>query len=121
MFKAILASATPKVMLKTSRAIFTGPVTRLVLTTPKPVPGGDSALLAALARPAAIQDDRLAAGDADFSQLPKIGTPGAIVSQTALPGLRAERLEFANGVTALVSNNQVERSEEHTSELQSLK
>src|SRR3546814_6393790 len=75
---------------------------------PKPVPGGDSALLAALARPAGIQDDRLAAGDADFSQLPKIGTPGAIVSQTALPGLRAERLEFANGVTALVSNNQVE-------------
>src|SRR3546814_3062992 len=60
MFKAIRASATPKVMLKTSRAIFTGPVTRLVLTTPKPVPGGDSDLLAALARPAALPDARLA-------------------------------------------------------------
>src|SRR3546814_11974659 len=108
MFKAIRASATPKVMLKTSRAIFTGPVTRLVLTTPKPVPGGDSALLAALARPAAIQDDRLAAGDADFSQLPKIGTPGAIVSQTAMTGLRAARQEFAHGVTAAVSKPQVE-------------
>src|SRR3546814_4779920 len=83
----------------------------LVLTTPKPIPGGDGALLAALARPATIQDDRLAAVDADFSQLPKFGAPGTIVSQTALPGLRAERIEFANGVT---------RSEEHTSELQSL-
>src|SRR3546814_1904187 len=76
----------------------------LVLTTPKPIPGGDGALLATLARPATIQDDRLAAVDADFSQLPKFGAPGTIVSQTALPGLRAERIEFANGVTALVSN-----------------
>src|SRR3546814_10942867 len=56
----------------------------LVLTTPKPIPGGDGALLAALARPATIQDDRLAAVDADFSQLPKFGAPGTIVSQTAL-------------------------------------
>jgi len=108
MFKAIRASATPEVMLKISRAIFSGPVTRLVLTTPKPIPGGDGALLAALARPATIKDDRLTAVDADFSQLPKIGAPGTIVSQTTLPGLRAERLEFANGVTALVSNNKVE-------------
>src|SRR3546814_17208814 len=36
------------------------------------------------------------------------GALGTIVSQTALPGLRAERSEFANGVTALVSNNTVE-------------
>src|SRR3546814_11126246 len=40
-FKAIRASATPEVMLKISRAIFSGPVTRLVLTTPTPIPGGD--------------------------------------------------------------------------------
>src|SRR3546814_15911980 len=39
MFKAIRASATPKVMLKTSRAIFTGPVTRLVLTRKSVVQG----------------------------------------------------------------------------------
>src|SRR3546814_1195035 len=108
MFKAIRASATPKVMLKTSRAIFTGPLTRLVLTTPKPVPGGDSALLAALARPAAIQDDRLAAGDDEFSQLSKIGKTGAIVSPTALPGLGDERMGFANGLYALVPQNRVE-------------
>lgn len=108
MFKAIRASATPQVMLDISRAIFTGPVTRLVLTTPGPVPGGEEALLAALARPATIKDDRLAAVKADFGQLPKIGAPGTIVSQAAIPGLRAERIEFANGVTALISNNQVE-------------
>src|SRR3546814_16755984 len=85
MFKAIRASATPEVMLKISRAIFSGPVTRLVLTTPKPIPGGDGALLAALARQATIQDDRLAAADAALSQLPKFGAPGTRVSQAALP------------------------------------
>ncbi len=108
MFKAIRASATPQVMLDVSRAIFTGPVTRLVLTTPKPVPGGDDALLAALARPATIKDDRLQAVKADFGQLPSLGTPGTIVAQAAVPGLRAQRIEFANGVTALVSDNRVE-------------
>src|SRR3546814_10974040 len=91
MFKAIRASATPEVMLKISRAIFSGPVTRLVITTPKPIPGGDGALLAALARPATTQDDRLAAVYADSSQLPKFCAPGPIVSHTGLPGLRAGR------------------------------
>ncbi|MBL0915443.1 MAG: insulinase family protein, partial [Sphingopyxis sp.] len=108
MFKAIRASATPQVMLDISRAIFAAPVTRVVLTTPTPVEGGDGALLAALAAPAKARDDRLAATKVDFSQLPAIGKPGTLVSTGSLPGLRAERLEFANGVTALVSNNRVE-------------
>lgn len=108
MFKAIRASATPQVMLDISRAIFAAPVTRVVLTTPTPVEGGDGALLAALAAPAKARDDRLAATKVDFSQLPAIGAPGTITSSTLVPGLRAERIEFANGVTALVSNNRVE-------------
>ncbi|MBN8843509.1 MAG: insulinase family protein [Sphingomonadales bacterium] len=108
MFKAIRASATPKVMLDVSKAIFNAPVTRVVLTSPTAVAGGDGALLAALAAPAKIRDDRLAAVKADMSQLPAFGQPGEIVSMTRLPGLRAERIEFANGVTALVSDNKVE-------------
>lgn len=108
MFKAIRAAATPQVMLEISKAVFGAPVTRVVLTTPTPVPGGDGALVAALAAPAKLRDDRLAATDVNFSQLPAIGKPGTIVSNAPLAGLRAERLEFANGVTALVSNNKVE-------------
>lgn len=108
MFAAIRASATPQVMLETSRAIFSAPVTRLILTTPTAIKGGDAALLAALAAPAVVRDDRLATIKADFSQLPAIGKPGAIVATSPLAGLRAERIEFANGVTALVSDNKVE-------------
>ena len=108
MFKSIRASATPKVMLDISKAIFGAPVTRVVLTAPAPIAGGDGALLAALAAPAKIRDDRLTDSNVDFTQLPAVGKPGAILSSSPLAGLRAERIEFANGVTALVSNNQVE-------------
>ena len=107
MFKAIRASATPKVMLEISKAIFVAPVTRVVLTTPTAA-GGDAAVLAALKTPVTARDDRLATVKADFKQLPAIGQPGTITAASSLLGLRAERLEFANGVTALVSNNKVE-------------
>lgn len=107
MFKAIRASATPQAMLEISKAIFAAPVTRAVLTTPIPA-GGNAAVLAALNAPVTARDDRLAAVEADFSQLPAFGKPGTIASSTPLLGLRAERIEFANGVTALVSNNKIE-------------
>ncbi|MEQ8312034.1 MAG: insulinase family protein [Sphingopyxis sp.] len=107
MFKAIRASATPQVMLDISRAIFAAPVTRVVLTTPESV-GGNGAVLAALKAPVAARDARLATVEADFKQLPPLGTPGAIIATAPLPGLRADRIELANGITALVSNNKVE-------------
>jgi len=108
MFRAIRASATPEVMLATSKAVFRGDATRVVLTSPKATEGGEKALLAALAAPATIRDDRLTSVAADFTQLPSLGTPGTLVASAPLPGLRAERIEFSNGVTALVSNNRVE-------------
>ena len=108
MFAAIRKSATPKVMLDVSKAIFTAPVTRVVLTSPTAVDGGDAALLAALAKPATARDDRLITTKARFAQLPAIGKPGTILSSAPLGGLRAERIELSNGVTALVSNNKVE-------------
>jgi zinc protease len=107
MFKAIRASATPKVMLDISKAIFAAPVTRVVLTSPMAA-GGDAAVLAALKAPVTARDDRLATVKADFKQLPSFGPAGTIATSTSLLGLRAERIEFANGVTALISNNKVE-------------
>lgn len=108
MFAAIRTSATPQVMLDISKAIFSAPVTRAVLTTPAPIEGGEPALLAALNAPAVIRDDRLMAADVDFKQLPPLGPPSAIVDTAPISGFRAERIAFANGVTALVSNNMVE-------------
>src|SRR3546814_6103443 len=50
----------------------------------------------------------LTAVKADFKELPAFGPPGTITSTSPILGLRAERIEFANCVTALVSNNKVE-------------
>ena len=108
MFAAIRASATPQVMLDISRAIFTAPVSRIVLTMPKAEPNAEAGLLAAFAAPPQARNDRLAAVDVKWDQLPIFGKPGTIVSTTPMLGLKTERLEFANGVTALVSNNDIE-------------
>src|SRR3546814_20958180 len=93
-------------MLEISKAIFAAPVTRVVLTTPTSA-GGNAAVLAALKAPVTARDDRLTAVKADFKELPAFGPPGTITSTSPILGLRAERIEFANGVTALVSNNKV--------------
>ncbi|HMO77394.1 MAG TPA: insulinase family protein [Sphingopyxis sp.] len=108
MFAAIRASATPGEMLRISKAIFGGAATRVILTTPAPIKGSEKALLAALKAKPVIRDDRLAAADADFAQLPPLGEPTQAVSATPVRGLRAERIEFANGVTALISDNMIE-------------
>lgn len=109
MFAAIRKSATPAVLLATSRALFSGTATRFALTTPAAVDGGAAALQLALNQPIAPRrDPRLTDGRVSMAQLPKLGRAGEIKSDTELPGLRAERIEFANGVTALVSNNMVE-------------
>lgn len=108
MFAAIRAAATPQAMLEVSKAIFSGTATRVTLISPTPVEGGEAALLAAFAAPAVARNDRLAAADVNFSQLPPLGTPSAVTADAPLPGLQAERIAFGNGVTALVSNNMVE-------------
>lgn len=109
MFAAIRSSATPKVMLDISRQIFSGSVTRVALTTPKPIAGGAAALQAALTQPIMARNgDRLAEKPVSMDELPKLGPAGTIGATAILPGLLAERIEFANGVTALISNNSIE-------------
>lgn len=108
LFRDIRTAATPKKLLEISRAIFEAPVTRVILTSPEPIENGEALLRAALKAPAELRDDRLSAADVDFGQLPSPGPEGKLVAASHVPILGAERLEFANGVTALVSDNRVE-------------
>ena len=55
-----------------------------------------------LPKPVEALDARLDATPIDFTDLPPIGSPGAIVSAAPLGVLDIERIEFANGVVALV-------------------
>lgn len=109
MFADIRKAATPDAMLAATRAMFDATVTRLVVTTPEPVAGGNAALQAALIQPVqASADDRLAQLRVDPADLVLPAPAGTVVSEERLPFLRAERIELSNGVTALVSNNRVE-------------
>ncbi len=94
---------TPAAVLRHSRQLFAGTVTRAVMTTVKAGEGDDAALRLALSQP--VKPDgraRLAGKPVSFDQLPPIGTPAPPVAQvqTVLPGI--EQIEFANGVKALV-------------------
>ncbi|MEP7221723.1 MAG: insulinase family protein [Novosphingobium sp.] len=102
-FKRSLPLYTPQMILRHTRQLFTGTVTRAVLITPAVGEGDAAALRTALAQPVkASADARLANKPISFADLPPIGAPGKVISaqQTGLSGL--EQLEFANGVKALI-------------------
>lgn len=107
-FQRVRQMATPEKMLEISRKAFSGTVNRLVLISPTPVEGGAAAMQAALAAPVSAKSDRLAERKVDFSELPSIGKAGSVVSIMDVQGIRAQRLELSNGVTALVSDNKIE-------------
>ena len=108
MFAAIRASATPAVMLETSRKLFGGPVERLAMVVPAEAPGDKAALAAAFAAPVTAR-----ARDADervvtMADIPALAPPGVVMDVAQAPGLNARRFLLANGVAALVVDNMVE-------------
>ena len=108
MFAAIHASATPAVMLETSRKLFSGSVERLVMVAPATAAGDEAELAAALSAPVfprARSADEQAITMADLPPLPPAGTVSEV---TAVPGLNARRFVLGNGVVAIVSDNMVE-------------
>lgn len=107
-FEEVRKRATPEKMLEISRAIYTGKVKRLVVTSPTPIEGGNAALQAALNAPVAAKGDRLETSHVSFDELAPLGPAGAIVADVPMPGLRAQKLQFANGVTAMVADNMIE-------------
>lgn len=108
MFAAIRASATPQVMLETTRKLFAGPVERLVMVAPVAMPGEDAALAAALAEPAVALAQGSDAKAVTMADLPPLPPPGSVSEVAPVPGLNAQRYLLSNGIVALVSSNGVE-------------
>lgn len=100
--------ATPQKILEISRAIYTGDVKRLAVTSPTPIEGGEAALQAALNEKVTARSDWQAEAAVNFAELPAIGPAGTLVSEAVVPGLRAKQWQFSNGVTAIVSDNMIE-------------
>lgn len=102
-FRRTVPLITPEAVLRHTRQLFSGTVTRGVLVTPKVGEGTDAALRQALAAPVAADGKaRVSAKPISFADLPAIGEPGKVTASTAtsIPGI--DQIEFANGVKALV-------------------
>lgn len=108
MFAAIRASASPQVMLETTRKLFAGPVERLAMVAPAAMPGDELALAQALAEPAVALVQNVDAKPVTMADVPKLGAPGTVSEVAQIPGLNARRFVLSNGVVALVSSNGVE-------------
>lgn len=108
-FRGMKARLNPEEVLARTRKLFEGAVTRSVYVTPVAGEADPDALRLALASDVAVDGTaRLAAQTISFKDLPAIGEPGAITSQTPVGVLEIEQVDFANGVKALVWANDAE-------------
>ncbi|MFN6933954.1 MAG: M16 family metallopeptidase [Tsuneonella sp.] len=108
-FQGMKDKFTPANVLRHTRALFTGTVTRSVYVTPNGAEASAAALRAALIAPVEADGSaRLAAKSVSFDQLPPVGAPGTIAEQSPLGVLDIERVKFANGVNALLWSNNAE-------------
>ena len=108
-FRDMKPRITPASVLKRTRALFEGTVTRGVYVTPAAGEADVPAIRTALASKAAADASARVAGAAiAFADLPPVGEPGAIVNQTPLGVLEVEQVDFANGVKALLWSNDAE-------------
>jgi zinc protease len=110
-WQSIRPLATPQRMLEVTRAMFAGPVSRVHMTTPTPIEGGEAALAQLIASPPSVAAASAASRVAPtirFADLPSPGRRGTLLSRTPIERFDLERWEFGNGVTALVRNTDIE-------------
>ena len=108
-FRGMKDKITPAAVLEHTQKLFTGDVVRAVYGTPATGEAYAAALKAALEREAEPDAGaRLEAADISFDDLPPVGEPGAIASTGPLGLLGIERVELANGVTAILWSNDAE-------------
>ena len=94
---------TPAAVLAHSRTLFTGKVIRALAIVPNAAEASDAQLAAALREPVTADgSSRLAARTVSFASLPAIGTPQPAVADAPIGLLDIERVDYANGVKAVL-------------------
>ncbi len=100
---------TPERLLASTKALFSGTVTRMMLSTPTAIPDVDNRMASALtATVTANRSARLTESALTFAALPKLGKPATTLSQETLSRLEMTKLELSNGVRALLYPNKAE-------------
>ncbi len=108
-FNGMKDSITPEQILESTRRIFAGTVVRGTYVTPIQGEASEAELRAALLAPATPDGTaRLSTKPISFADLPPVGKPGTIVQDAPIGVLDISRIDFANGVKALVWANDAE-------------
>ena len=100
---------TPERLLASTKALFSGTVTRMLLSSPQLLSDAEKRMASALNTVvAANKSARLAETALGFDALPKLGTAGTVISQQTMPRFEMSKLELSNGVRALLYPNKAE-------------
>ncbi len=102
---------TPQTLLASTRRVFQGDATRALVNLHVADPAASPKLAAALkADVSKLAGKREMQAAVDFSKLPPLGTPGTVVSQSAVTGLDLQQVAYVNGVKLLLFPNNGETS-----------
>lgn len=97
---------TPDRIFTSTSRMFEGTTSRILVVSPIPIDGGEEAIAAAFSAPieaaGAVRVEQKTIG---FDALPALGAPGKIISETEIGPEGLTRVEFENGITALLFPN----------------
>ncbi|MCB2049942.1 MAG: insulinase family protein [Novosphingobium sp.] len=100
---------TPEAIRAHTRALYHGNVVRAVMITPDASLADDAALRTAMLAPVEADGSARASSEpVSFADLPAIGKPGTVVSETQTGVLSIEQVALSNGVKALIWPNNAE-------------
>lgn len=109
-FEANARAMTPERVGQAMQAMFTGSGPRMMIVSPTPVAGGETALAEGLAAARATAPaQREIERRVTFNDLPRLGSPGRIVSRQRIEDLDATIVRFANGTTLTFKHTDYER------------
>ena len=109
LFRDMNARFTPEAVQEKTRALFAGTVIRPLMVSPTPVAGDAEALRTAMLAPVTPDASaRVEGTPVSFATLPAIGTPGKVTNSNSAGLMEIERLEFSNGVRAMLWPNDAE-------------
>jgi zinc protease len=101
-FSGIKDGITPSAILDSTKRLFAGVGPRAILTTPRPLPGGEALLAQAVTAPVQASASASQNGAVSFAQLPNPGKPGKVARREPVSGLDMETVSFENGVKLIL-------------------
>jgi zinc protease len=109
-FEVNTRAMTPERIEAAMQAMFTGSGPRMMIVSPAPIAGGETALAEGLAAarataPAQRETERRVT----FNDLPRLGNPGRVVSRARIEDMDTTIVRFANGTTLTFKHTEYER------------